>query len=142
MPDKVGHDWLLMGNALILFLMLRVALLNFFQRNARNGGNFFVGQFGFFKHGVDHFKLSFRFPFDFSFCSPFFFAFVKVKFVSHILAPYESIIFVKRYLVVYCSGLMGVRILGRKVFHVSLDDRIGKFLVPCEYIKIFKNEAA
>ncbi len=119
-----------MGNALVSFLMLRATLLNFFQRDARNGGNFFVSQFCFFKHGIDHFKLYF------------FLSFMNFVFVSHIPAPYESIIFVKRYLVVYCSSLMGVRILGRKVFHVCFDDRIGKFLVLCEYIKIFKNEAA
>ena len=33
MPDRVGHNF--------SFLMLRATFLNFFQRNARNGGNFF-----------------------------------------------------------------------------------------------------
>ncbi len=67
-----------MGKVSVLFLMLRAALLNFFQGNARNGGNFFVGQLGLFKHGVDHFELSF--------CTALFLAFMKFVFKGHILA--------------------------------------------------------
>ena len=107
--------------------MLRAALWNFFQGNARNGGNFFIGQFPISEHSIDHFELGF--------CSPFFFTFMKIKFISHILAPYESVILVKRYLVVDRFGFMGVRVLGREIFHVRPNNRIREVPVLLQIYK-------
>ncbi len=106
--------------------MLRAALLNFFQRNARNGGNFFVSQFGFFKHGIDHFELYF------------FLSFMNFIFVSHILIPYESVCLVKGYLVVDCFRFTGIGIPCRKILHISFDNWILELLVFTKYIKILE----
>mgnify|MGYP003291112268 CR=1 FL=1 len=96
-------------------------------------------------HGLFLFQGFGRF-FSFSFSSSpgpslgpsFFLAFMKVKFVSHVLVPYESVGFVIGHLVVDGFGFAGIRIFGREILHVCFHDRIVKFLVLSKYIKVFK----
>ena len=116
--------------------------LDFFHRDSRNGGNFFVGQFCFCKHCIDHFKFLFGFSFNFSFssslCTTLLSALLHIKFVSHKLAPYECVGFVMRHLVVDGFCFTGVCILGRKILHVSFDDWVSKILVFFKYNKSCK----
>ena len=120
--------------------------LDFFHRDSRNGGNFFVGQFCFCKHCIDHFKFLFGFSFNFSFssslCTTLLSALLHIKFVSHKLAPYECVGFVMRHLVVDGFCFTGVCILGRKILHVSFDDWVSKIFVLFKYIKVFEGAVA
>ena len=116
--------------------------LDFFDGKSGLYGNCIQRDSGITKplgHGLFLFQ-SLGFGFSFSLGSSFFLAFMKVKFVSHVLVPYESVGFVIGHLVVDGYGFAGIRILGREILHVSLHDRIGKFLVPSKYIKVFKSK--
>lgn len=88
----------------------------------------------FLHRSISHLR-AFHRPFRAWLLLPFFFAFVKVKFISHILAPYESVILVKRYLVVDSLSFMGVRVLGREIFHVRPNNRIREVLVLLQIYK-------
>ena len=86
------------------------------------------------------FGRGFSLAFGSSFGTPFFLAFMKVKFVSHVLVPYESVGFVIGHLVVDGFGFAGIRGFGREILHVSLHDRVVEFLVLSKYIKVFKGK--
>lgn len=109
---------------------LRTTLRNFVLRDSRNNGNFLVGQFGFCKHGIHHFKLYL------------FLSFMKFVFECHILVPYESVSLVKGHLVVDSFRFTGICVPGSKILHVSLDNRILEFLVFTKYIKIFEGSVS
>ena len=67
-------------------------------------------------------------------------AFMKFVFQSHILVPRESVGFEIRHLFVDGFGFVRVHVLGCKVLHVGLYDRVVKLLIPRKNIKIFISE--